>query len=793
MPSARLALSALWCVALLLVPLPGGAARAADPEPPRDVLIRGGRDIPQSVERVLTDPALSSVGTVIFAFEASTFAPPPGRTEFSAFYGFQNDVAAWVKALVAAAARPTHHHLFALTSLRTDVIDLSRPAAERSLTQALTYRWAKDDKGPDFAPAARWMAEAVRDARKISKSERCALVYVADRVLPERVFEHAEDVERERGWRRRLVEAGTYFDEEAVGRKLAELRAAFFVVAPEAHFEDFTPVAELPSFPWAARPEILSWPDFFRLELPSPLPSELPGTTPPDGPPEGSPGPPPPSEPEMTEEELEELIKNLPPETPEFVKQLLRHQLEELRKQKKGKRKPPAPADPAPPRPPDDLPTPPMPPMPPEGELPEDEPPPFTLPEDLPFPELPGFPSAPNWGGKGRFRSTTPTWFPTVGYRTPWCNHAPSAYGHWPFARAAALTGGRYLFYPFPPGTWLDVCPSAAPQIADLAPELVKRSEFARLGAGDPAWDALDRAARSLVEDTPWEDGMLSERWASGWGSFMARKPVQFEKRWEARRRPCDDVLGSAQGHEGELRRLGERLLEQVVPLYTQAIRDVDESLTTLRGPQAPKAHMRGMADLTLGRFWLAMSRFHLHALGLYMKEIERFKPDDPKESVDRYVVTYVPTIRMSDVLDAYDGRTLGAEGETKYQGRKIPGVKCQQGNILDIPVTNPDYRAKREQAHVLEQLDERLRPNALDMIEAARAVMARYARTPWGWTTYYSDAYTFVWTPVPPTRGSVGPMGGVGPTPPSEEPDAPTTPPGGGSTPGAPSTPGGR
>ena len=37
----------------------------------------------------------------------------------------------------------------------------------------------------------------------------------------------------------------------------------------------------------------------------------------------------------------------------------------------------------------------------------------------------------------------------------------------------------------------------------------------------------------------------------------------------------------------------------------------------------------------------------------------------DPQK--DELVVTYVPCIRMSDALDAYDGRTLSAEDEKQY------------------------------------------------------------------------------------------------------------------------------
>jgi hypothetical protein len=749
-------------LALALLPFAGRTAEAGDPVSGRDVYVRGTRDIPQTIERISTDPAVATAGAVVFAFEAASFSPPPGRTEFVAFHGFHGDVPAWVHALVLEARKPLHFKLFAATSLHDDAIDLSTPAATRTLTDALSYRWAKDERARPFRPAAAWMADVVRSARRLAKAERVVLVYVADRVQPERAFEHAGDAHQEREWRRKLTEDGEAFDEEAVGRKLASLDATLFVVAPEAHFEDFTPLAELPLFPWAARPEVLTWPGL-DPDPPELEPPPEPGGTPPFGPPPGGVPPMPPGG-GMTDEEIEEFLRGLPPDVPEEVKRGLRESLRRLR----------------------DLPGLPLlpggpPPGPPDAEDPPDVP---TTEPDVPLP--PPFPRSNRLGGRGRFGATTPTWFPTIGWRTPWANHAPSAYGHWPYARAAALTGGRYLFYPFPEGKWLDVCPTAGPQVADLAPELVKRSEFARVGAGDAAWNALDRVARMLLEDTPWTDAHYQGQRGDGWSAFAGRTPVLLVKDWILRRKPLDDATPR---YEAEIERMGRRLVGEVVPLFGRALRTLDEQIAALRRPGAAPVHPRALADLTLGRYWVAMSRFHLHALGLYATEIERFRPDDPDEQVDHYVITYVPAIKMSDVLDAYDGRTLPPEAEAMYGRGAFSAVfEGEQDNILDIPETEPDYRARRDQARVLVNLDDRLRDDALDMIEAARAVMARYSHTGWGWTTYYSVAYTFVWYPVPPSRGAVGPLGGAVPSTPPEEPTTPSTP-GGGSTGGGPTT----
>jgi hypothetical protein len=158
------------------------------------------------------------------------------------------------------------------------------------------------------------------------------------------------------------------------------------------------------------------------------------------------------------------------------------------------------------------------------------------------------------------------------------------------------------------------------------------------------------------------------------------------------------------------------------------------------------------------------------------------------KGHVDRVLVTYVPTIRMSDCLDAYDGRALDLAGEAQYRRwvpRDAPGY---QGNILDIPIEHPDFRARRRTASVLRHLDRRLHARALRMLDGARAVMKTYGRTGWGWSTYYSEAFTFIFKPVEVPRGHQPSRGGGKPPP------RPTTPRGGGpgkggSKPGGPAT----
>ena len=109
-----------------------------------------------------------------------------------------------------------------------------------------------------------------------------------------------------------------------------------------------------------------------------------------------------------------------------------------------------------------------------------------------------------------------------------------------------------------------------------------------------------------------------------------------------------------------------------------------------------------------------------------------------------------------------------------------MPG---QQGNILKIPPNDPKFRAKRDLDRVLKHLDPRLRPRALEMIAAAQEVMRHHARTPWGWSVYYSEAQCFFFDPV--DQGlDVRPRDGTEPPP-----DVPWSPTPRGSTPGGPTS----
>ena len=283
---------------------------------------------------------------------------------------------------------------------------------------------------------------------------------------------------------------------------------------------------------------------------------------------------------------------------------------------------------------------------------------------------------------------------------------------------------------------------------------------------------------------------------ATGWSAFESLRPKKPTKRHRLRRKPFDlHLMGTAR----KLKQAGEDLIP-VVAQYDQAIRVLDKALARVAAGK-DTSHPRSVADLRLGRYWFAMSAFHLEALSIYLREFERLAPPGFDERRDEFVVTYVTTIKMSDCLDAYDGRTLSEADEKRYSrqvtrawglvgkgawnpGDQIPG---QQGNVLRIPLGSRNYRAKRSRSNVLRHLDRRLMPRALDMIHAAEKVMKHHAKTPWGWTTYYSEAYTFVFLPLPKSTGRVPRRGEDG-----EDEDTPPwtpTPRGGGSSPGGPVT----
>lgn len=700
----------VWLVVLLLGT--GTPAHAEDPAP-SDVYVRRPMQIEDTVRFLGQEVKRLGVGQVLIALDVTTFAPPPGLTEFSVDYPYYEDLTAWTQALAAWAA-DAGISVRATSSLATKSIDLTKPHADRALEVIVKRNWWKGADAVTKIPrATQWMKQLLdrteQGAMPNGVPTPRMLVLITGSVTPERWIPNT-NVGFESPWRRRLLPVGTYFDEAAVGAALQQRGCRLYVVAPESHFGEHGARRELPSLPWAARPQR-------PATGASPSGADTRGVD----------------------------LEGLPPDVREQIEKALRDGIGGggVREGVPGK----------------------------PGRRP-------TTPNTRPTPER----LQTRHGGL-RFAASTPFWFPHVGSGVPFNNHAPSGYGEWSYARAAAKTGGKYVFYPFPESRWLDRCPADAALLNRLAPELVSRQRYLALRKGDTALHAISRASTLVIDDTPWADSSWNHRAARAWSAFLGVSPLRMEDTVFRLRKPFDAAL---QNSEHGMKRIGRDLLEKTLPQYDKALALLDRARKRVASGKM-KCHPRSVANLALARFWFSMSAFHLHAYAIYASEIERFIPDDMKGRVDRIYVTYVPTIRLSDCLDGYEGRSLSLADEAKYKRWVPSGAPAYQGNLLDIAAEDPNFRARRCLPSVVRYLDPRLRKRAVDMISSAQAVMKDYARTGWGWTTYYADAYTFVFKPVPVQTGHRPSRGGGRPPP------RPTTPRGGGpqtgSNPGGPAT----
>lgn len=730
-----LLLAALLTVAVLSA---GSDAVRADDPLPGDVYVRSRMDIGQTVRWLEREAERLEASQVLVAFDIATFAPPAGLTEFSMQYAFFRDLSRWLAALADWAKR-AEISLRGTSSLAPFSVDLTEGGALERLRELVERRWWEGDQVTELEPAARWMKRLLdRTESALGASTTRGprlLVLVSGAVTPERWIPAHRTFGWESEWRTKLRPVGEYFDEQAVGTVLQREGCRLYVVAPEAYFGDFSPMPEMPPLPWAARPQFPPEDLFRRIAGvrggagPAPAPAPRPGGAR-----------------EEMRAQLDRALRDTIPDPTER-----RRTIEEML-------------------------------------------------DRMEQPSLPGAPpSTTTPGGRTRplpavmrpdaaalrFVASTPLWFRMVAGNLPFANHAPSGYGVWPFARAAARTKGRYLFYPFPESRWLDRCPADHALLNRLAPELVNRTRYVTLRKGDPARDALGRATALVVDDTPWADVLPFHRSEDQWTSFLRTRPLRLQPDLPLRHLPFDVPLTD---DEQDVANRGERIHETTLPLYDQAMGILDEAIAAVECGEDDRSHPRSVADLRLARFWFAMSAFHLEAFSIYARELERFIPESMRGHVDYVAITYVPTIRLSDCLEGYEKRSLTLADEAVY-GRWLPErAPGYQGNLLNIPADDPYYRAKRSLASVLRYLDPRLRPRAEDMIQAAKNVMRTYALTGWGWTTYYSDAYAFIFWPVEVPRGHRPTRGG------GRTPDAPTTPrgpgsSGGGSSPGGPKT----
>jgi len=720
----------------VLLFLSGGAAAGGGEQEAvsaANVYVRTQRSIGQTMRYLEEEARRIDATQVIVAFDAATFDPPPGLTEFTLEYPFFRDLPSWLRCLEAWAERAPYM-MRGTSSLAPKTINLKRPGAIERLESLIKRSWWGGE-GPSKLPrAVRWMNDALSRTESAVRAEdphpKRMLVLIASSVTPERWVRADPKHGYESEWRTKLAPVGTYFQEGRVAALLKRSGCRLYVIAPEARFGDFTPHVELPELPWAARPHLPQ--DNSRVQTVSmgrlPGPARLRGRARRDV--------------QSMRELLEESLKKIFPDPEERKKRI-----EEILEQHNAAPDPAVPGLGAP----------------------------IT-------PSVPGMVST--HAGGLRFRASTPVWFKMLGGTVPFNNHAPSSYGIWSYASAAARTGGRYVFYPFPSSRWLDACPMDGGLVNRLAPEMVSRQRYLTLRRGYRALTAVAKACALVFDETPWADTWYQHRAARSWTSFLRTSPLRMEKHTFLRRKPYDMAL---QGSEEGIERVGEHLRDDVLPRYDRALRILDKAAIEY-APGAKGVHPRSHANLLLARYWFYMSAFHLEAYSLYALEVERFIPEDMRGHVDRIVVTYVPTIRMSDCLPAYDGRELSVAEESQY-GRWTPrSTPGYQGNILDIPIEDPNFRARRSTASVLRHLDKRLFPRARRMLSAAQDVMETYSKTGWGWTTYYADAFTFVFKPIKVRTGHRPSRGG------GKAPPRPTTPRGGGrggrtSKPGGPST----
>jgi len=198
---------------------------------------------------------------VLFVFDAATFEPPPGRSEFNEQHRFAEDLPSWISALRdISPAPPRGAFVAATTSERVTAIGPGK--WESSFGADLhSARW--DDKSfREFEPAQRYVSRLLAQVPGVRKS----LVLVTGDVFPEKTIRTppfhptVSAVPSAEPWRRKLREFGTYWNPESVGDAVASAGARLLVVAPEARFGDFLPLEEIPQAPWASRPHAPSDP-----------------------------------------------------------------------------------------------------------------------------------------------------------------------------------------------------------------------------------------------------------------------------------------------------------------------------------------------------------------------------------------------------------------------------------------------------------------------------------------------------------------------------------------------------
>lgn len=605
-----------WTLVLLVLPLGllREASGAEDTLAPAALYVRAPRSIAETVCYLESEARRIGATEVLVAFDAASFDPPPGLTEFTLEYPLFQDLPAWLHALEEWASRSTCM-LRGTSSLAPRTVDLKEPGASATLTDLINSRWWEGERPAQLPSAARWMSEALARSEAAVRAKDSTpvrmLVLVACAVTPERWLQADVDKGYESEWRTKLSPVGAYFEEGRVAAALSRAACRLYVVAPEARFGDFSPLVELPELPWAARPQLPI--AELRVDFGQSTRGRGRGAATGQG----------------LREQLDEAMRDLVPDAEER-----RARVEELLREMPGH-------------------------------------------SDLMPPALPGSPGIRSLSGGGlRYVPTTPVWFPMIGGRVPFNNHAPSGYGIWPYARAAADTGGRYVFYPFPESRWLDACPTS-PLIYDLAPELVSRAAYLDARRGDPALGVLSQASALVLDDTPWADTHHAHRATRSWTSFARMHPLQLERHVWGRCKPYDQALW---GSEDGIARLGERLRDVTLPRYDDAIAMLDGALERTRSGGGPGAAGPGRIPE------------HPYASNPEVRGLSNrvLKGDAPREALSPEARKRLADFFERDVAPNVGGRN--AEAARLFN---IDRARYLRGEISEAPKSLPEWMAR--------------------------------------------------------------------------------------------------
>lgn len=383
----------------------------------------------------------------------------------------------------------------------------------------------------------------------------------------------------------------------------------------------------------------------------------------------------------------------------------------------------------------------------------------------------------------GRFTADTAGWqspYEQIGLFATAC---PSGYGWWPYARAAAKTGGGFILYPGSAANWSDRCPRDASFLDAMAPELVSEEQYVKSRASDGVLAAMLAAQKIVLDAAPWT--VRGGPRPASWCGFDA--PGHKAKDWRRRKVPLDDWYSFDEGSNDRVAKNG-RAMAAAAAKYDDALAVLDKALAEVASG-ALRASRRSQANLRLAKLWFAQSAFHLQSAADALVEADRVRV--PGTKGDLYLGRR-EGVRLSDCLDAWDMRVVPEEIETKFAGRLA--WEGEFGNLLGLGTGHPFFRARRAKDAPFAKLTARLRPRAEAVVAAAGEVMKNEPRCAWGWSAYYSGIEAFHLSFLERTKSTPPPKGATGVPPPPPDP-SPTTPgasgsPGSGGSGGGDSTP---